>query len=95
MLVSTQSRAYSSWHYVQAAFGAPIGGVLFSLEEASTYWSRKVAWRCFICTTTAVFTLAQLHPRSFPLPLRSTAEATGAIAAGAPHLLLGEVHQDT
>ncbi|CAK0780533.1 hypothetical protein CVIRNUC_005084 [Coccomyxa viridis] len=46
-----------------AAFGAPIGGVLFSLEEASTYWSRKVAWRCFICTATAVFTLAQLHPR--------------------------------
>ena len=48
---------------MQAAFGAPIGGVLFSLEEASTVWSRKMAWRCFICTTVAVFTLAQLHPR--------------------------------
>ena len=54
-------------HCAQAAFGAPIGGVLFSLEEASTYWSRKVAWRCFICTATAVFTLAQLHPRSHSL----------------------------
>ena len=49
--------------FEQAAFGAPIGGVLFSMEEASTHWSRKVAWRCFLCTTVSVFTLAQLHPR--------------------------------
>lgn len=47
----------------QAAFGAPIGGVLFSMEEAATHWSRKMAWRCFLCTTVSVFTLAQLHPR--------------------------------
>ena len=46
-----------------AAFGAPIGGVLFSMEEACTHWSRKTAWRCFICTTMSVFTLAQIHSR--------------------------------
>lgn len=45
-----------------AAFGAPIGGVLFALEEACSVWSRKIAWRCLICTSTAVFTISQLNP---------------------------------
>lgn len=26
-------------------------------------WSRKLAWRCFLCASVACFTLAQLHPR--------------------------------
>lgn len=30
---------------VAVAFGAPIGGVLFSLEEVSTYFSARVMWR--------------------------------------------------
>ncbi len=47
---------------MQAAFGAPIGGVLFALEEMCTHWTRKTGWRCFICTAVAVFTLAQLRP---------------------------------
>jgi len=41
-----------------AAFGSPIGGVMFSWEEASSFWSRKVTWRCFLCTAIAVLTLA-------------------------------------
>jgi chloride channel 7 len=44
-----------------AAFGSPIGGVMFSWEEASTFWSRKVTWRCFLCTALAVLTLALLR----------------------------------
>merc|ERR1712188_79145 len=40
-----------------AAFGSPIGGVMFSWEEASSFWSRKVTWRCFLCTSIAVLTL--------------------------------------
>lgn len=34
---------------VAVAFGAPIGGVLFSLEEVSYYFPSKTMWRTYFC----------------------------------------------
>jgi hypothetical protein len=35
--------------------------VLFALEEAASFWSHKVTWRCFLSASVAVFTLATLN----------------------------------
>jgi chloride channel 3/4/5 len=42
---------------VAVAFGAPIGGVLFSLEEVSYYFPSKTMWRSFFCALMAAATL--------------------------------------
>lgn len=47
---------------VAVSFGAPIGGVLFSLEEVSYYFPPKVMWRSFWCAAVAAITLRALNP---------------------------------
>ncbi|KAG9045510.1 hypothetical protein FS837_006172 [Tulasnella sp. UAMH 9824] len=47
---------------VAVAFGAPIGGVLFSLEEVSYFFPPKVMWRSFWCAMIAAVTLRFLDP---------------------------------
>ncbi|KAF2126187.1 hypothetical protein P153DRAFT_369537 [Dothidotthia symphoricarpi CBS 119687] len=47
---------------VAVAFGAPIGGVLFSLEEVSYYFPSKTLFRTFFCCIAAALTLKFLDP---------------------------------
>ena len=41
---------------VAAAFAAPVGGMLFGLEEVSSFWSLKLGWMIFFCCMLATFT---------------------------------------
>ncbi|KAK4503259.1 hypothetical protein PRZ48_006687 [Zasmidium cellare] len=47
---------------VAVAFGAPIGGVLFSLEEVSYYFPPKTLFRTFFCCIAAALSLKALNP---------------------------------
>jgi chloride channel 3/4/5 len=52
---------------VGVAFGSPIGGVLFSLEEMSNNFPIKTLWRSYFCALVATAVLAVRAP--FPMPL--------------------------
>ncbi|KAF9050065.1 voltage-gated chloride channel [Panaeolus papilionaceus] len=47
---------------VAVAFGAPIGGVLFSIEEMAHTFSIKTMWRSMFCALVATFTLSAMNP---------------------------------
>lgn len=63
---------------ISVAFGSPIGGVLFSLEQLSYYFPDKTMWQSFVCAMTAVVTLQILDPfRTGKLVLYQVTYSTG------------------
>eukprot|EP01027_Heterolobosea_sp_BB2_P019640 GEZU01027644.1.p1 GENE.GEZU01027644.1~~GEZU01027644.1.p1 ORF type:complete len:539 (-),score=158.64 GEZU01027644.1:12-1628(-) len=59
---------------IAVAFGAPIGGVLFSLEEMSSYFPHKTMWRSLFGAVIGAITLKLVNPHSLAL-LRITYNA--------------------
>ena len=45
---------------VAAAFRAPVGGVLFALEEATSWWRPRLTWRTLFCTAIVTVVLKSL-----------------------------------
>ncbi|KAK5989066.1 H(+)/Cl(-) exchange transporter 5 [Cladobotryum mycophilum] len=58
---------------ISVAFGSPIGGVLFSLEQLSYFFPDKTMWQSFVCAMSAAVILQLFDPfRSGKLVLYQT-----------------------
>ncbi|KAK9451365.1 chloride channel [Limtongia smithiae] len=47
---------------ITVAFGSPVGGVLFSLEQLSYYFPDKTLWQSFVCAMVASVTIQFVNP---------------------------------
>lgn len=53
---------------VAVAFGSPIGGVLFALEEMSNAFPNRTMWKSFFCAMIATIVLQVNHNKVIPCP---------------------------
>jgi chloride channel 3/4/5 len=47
---------------VAAAFGAPMGGVIFGIEALSSYFDRRIMWQSLSCAVVSVVVLVAMNP---------------------------------
>ena len=59
------------WPGVATAFAAPIGGMLFTIEEGASFYSTSIFWRGFLSTGIGVLTLHFLVEFTVRLASRS------------------------
>ena len=50
---------------VAAAFRAPIGGILFTLEEGASFWSLSLTFRSFFCAMVTILTVSIIFAGSY------------------------------
>lgn len=50
---------------VAAAFRAPIGGILFTLEEGASFWSLSLTFRSFFCAMVTMLTVSLIFAGSY------------------------------
>lgn len=49
---------------VSAGFNAPIGGLLFAMEDLSSFWTKGSSWQTFFCCVIATI-VAELFNTAF------------------------------
>lgn len=64
---------------VTAAFGSPLGGVLFALEVVNSYTPPKTMWRSFWCAVCTALVLQYIDPFQVSERLTTAAAAVAAI----------------
>jgi chloride channel 7 len=61
-----------------SAFGAPVGGLLYSIEEASSFYSLALMWRTLAATALGTFMIAIYHGDLSRYSILSLGEMTSA-----------------